>query len=107
MSGTAYSALLVAVMSVVTILLRAAPFLIFKNKAPAYVIYLGQVLPPAIIGMLVIYCLKDTKLLSAPFGDPEIIAGLLVVGLHAWKRNIMLSILAGTVAYMLLTQLVF
>jgi len=107
MSGTAYSALLVAVMSVVTILLRAAPFLIFKNKAPAYVIYLGQVLPPAIIGMLVIYCLKDTKLLSAPFGAPEIIAGLLVVGLHAWKRNILLSILAGTVAYMLLSQLVF
>ena len=107
MSGTAYSALLVAVMSVVTILLRAAPFLIFKNKAPAYVIYLGQVLPPAIIGMLVIYCLKDAKLLSAPYGAPEIIAGLLVVGLHAWKRNILLSILAGTVAYMLLTQLVF
>ena len=107
MSGTAYSALLVAVMSVVTILLRAAPFLIFKSKAPAYVIYLGQVLQPAIIGMLVIYCLKDTKLLSAPFGAPEIIAGLLVVGLHAWKRNILLSILAGTVAYMLLTQLVF
>ena len=107
MSGSASAALLVMIMSAVTIMLRAAPFLIFKNKAPAYVIYLGQVLPPAIIGMLVIYCLKDTKLLSAPFGAPEIIAGLLVVGLHAWKRNIMLSILAGTVAYMLLTQLVF
>ena len=107
MSGTAYSALLVAVMSVVTILLRAAPFLIFKNKAPAYVMYLGQVLPAAIIGMLVIYCLKDTELLSAPFGAPELIASLLVVGLHAWKRNILLSILAGTIAYMFLTQLVF
>ena len=107
MSGTAYSALLVAVMSVVTILLRAAPFLIFKNRTPPYVRYLGQVLPAAIIGMLVIYCLKDTELLSAPYGAPELIAGLLVVGLHAWKRNILLSILAGTIAYMLLTQLVF
>ena len=107
MSGTAYSALLVAVMSVVTIMLRASPFLAFKKKTPAYVMYLGQVLPAAIIGMLVIYCLKDTKLLSAPFGAPELIACLLVVGLHAWKRNILLSILTGTVAYMLLTQLAF
>ena len=107
MSSTAYSALLVAVMSAVTVLLRAAPFLIFKNKAPAYVLYLGRVLPAAIIGMLVIYCLKDVQLLSAPFGAPELIAGLLVVGLHAWKRNILLSILAGTACYMLLTNLVF
>ncbi len=107
MSGTAYSALLVAAMSVVTILLRAAPFLVFKNRTPAYVRYLGQVLPAAIIGMLVVYCLKDTEMLSAPFGAPELIAGLLVVGLHAWKRNILLSILAGTIAYMLMTQLIF
>ncbi len=107
MSTPAYSALLVALMSIVTILLRAAPFLIFKKKAPAYVLYLGQVLPAAIIGMLVVYCLKDTQFLSAPFGAPELIAGLLVVGLQVWKRNILLSILAGTAAYMLLTQLVF
>ena len=107
MSSAAYSALLVAVMSAVTILLRAAPFLIFKKKTPAYVMYLGKVLPAAIIGMLVVYCLKDVKIVSAPFGAPELIAGLLVVGLHAWKRNILLSILAGTVAYMLLIQLVF
>ncbi len=107
MSADAYSALLVAIMSAVTILLRAAPFLVFKKKAPAWVMYLGQVLPAAIIGMLVIYCLKDITLLTAPFGAPELIAGLLVVGLHAWKRNVLLSILAGTAAYMLLTQLVF
>ncbi len=107
MNSSAYSALLVAVMSAVTILLRAAPFLVFKKKAPAYVMYLGQVLPAAIIGMLVIYCLKDTNLTAAPFGAPELIAGLLVAVLHAWKRNILLSILAGTVAYMLLIQLVF
>ena len=107
MSSTAHSAMLVAVMSVVTILLRAAPFLVFKKKAPAYIIYLGRVLPAAIIGMLVIYCLKDINLLSAPFGAPELIAGLLVVGLHAWKKNILLRILAGTASYMLLIRLVF
>lgn len=94
-------------MSLVTVLLRAAPFLVFRRKAPAYVLYLGRVLPAAIIGMLVIYCLKDINLLSAPFGAPELIAGLLVAGLHAWKRNILLSILAGTACYMLLTHLVF
>ncbi len=107
MSGSASAALLVMIMSAVTIMLRAAPFLIFKKKAPAYIMYLGQVLPAAIIGMLVVYCLKDTDFLSAPHGAPELIAGLLVVGLHAWKRNILLSILAGTAAYMLLTQWVF
>ena len=107
MSGTVYSAVLVAVMSAVTILLRAAPFLVFRKKTPAYVLYLGRVLPAAIIGMLVVYCLKDTQFLSAPFGAPELFAGLLVVGLHAWKRNILLSILAGTVSYMLMIHLVF
>ena len=107
MSETGYSAILVAVMSAVTILLRAAPFLVFKKKTPAYITYLGQVLPAAIIGMLVIYCLKDVRPLSAPFGAPELISGALVVALQAWKRNVLLSILVGTAVYMLLTQLVF
>lgn len=107
MSGSAHAALLVAVMSGVTILLRALPFLVFRKKAPAYVTYLGQVLPPAIIGMLVVYCLKDTRILSAPYGMPELIASLLVVLLQVWKRNILLSILSGTFVYMLFTQLVF
>ena len=100
-------AILVIVMSAVTILLRALPFIIFRKQPPAYITYLGRVLPPAIIGMLVIYCLKDVRLLSAPFGAPELISGALVVALQAWKRNVLLSILAGTVVYMLLTQLVF
>ena len=64
-------------------------------------------LPPAIIGMLIIYCLKDTVITSAPFGLPELIAGVMVVLLQAWKRNALLSILCGTVVYMLLIQLVF
>jgi branched-subunit amino acid transport protein AzlD len=94
-------------MSAVTVLLRALPFLVFRKKVPAYVTYLGRVLPPAIIGMLVIYCLKDTTVTAAPFGAPELIAGALVVILQAWKRNALLSILSGTAVYMLLIQLVF
>ncbi len=107
MSTASHSAVLIAVMSAVTVLLRALPFLVFRKKVPAYVSYLGRVLPPAIIGMLVIYCLKDTAVTAAPFGAPELIAGALVVILQAWKRSALLSILSGTAVYMLLIQLVF
>ena len=69
--------------------------------------YLGKVLTPAIIGMLVVYCLKNTKVLSAPFGMPELIAVDTVVLLHIWKRNNLLSIGAGTILYMFLIQAVF
>lgn len=104
-----HSALLVAVMAIVTMLLRFLPFLIFRagKPIPPYVSYLGDVLPPAIIGMLVIYCLKDTVVTAAPYGAPELIAALCVVGLQVWKRNSLLSILSGTVIYMLLVQLIF
>ena len=107
MSTVSHSAILVAVMSAVTVLLRALPFLVFRKKVPAYVTYLGRVLPPAIIGMLVVYCLKDTTVTAAPFGAPELIAGALVVALQAWKRNALLSILSGTAVYMLLIRLIF
>lgn len=107
MSTASHSAILVAVMSLVTILLRFLPFLVFRKKVPPCITYLGRVLPPAIIGMLVIYCLKDTVITSAPFGLPELIAGVMVVLLQAWKRNALLSILCGTVIYMLLIQLAF
>lgn len=107
MSTASHSAILVAVMSLVTILLRFLPFLVFRKKVPPCITYLGRVLPPAIIGMLIIYCLKDTVITSAPFGLPELIAGVMVVLLQAWKRNALLSILCGTVVYMLLIQLVF
>ena len=101
------AAVLVAVMSVITILLRALPFLVFSKKTPGYILYLGKVLPPAIIGMLVIYCLRDISFVSAPFGVPELIAAVLVVLLQIWKRNALLSILSGTILYMVLIQLVF
>ena len=107
MDGNAHAALLVAVMALFTMLLRFLPFLVFRKSTPPYVAYLGQVLPAAIIGMLVIYCLKDTVLTRAPFGAPEIISAAAVIALQCWKRNSLLSILSGTVCYMLLVQLVF
>lgn len=101
------AAVLVAVMALVTILLRFLPFLIFRKQTPAYITYLGKVLPPAIIGMLVIYCLKDITLAAYPHGLPELIAAACVVGLQVWRRNALVSILSGTVVYMLLIQTVF
>ena len=100
-------ALLIAVMAGVTILLRFLPFILFRKKTPAYIAYLGKVLPPAIIGMLVIYCLKDVRPFNWPFGIPELIAAVFVIGLQVWKRNSLVSILSGTVLYMALIQLVF
>lgn len=101
------SAALIAVMSVTTIMLRFLPFIVFRKETPPYITYLGKVLPEAIIGMLVIYCLKDVSLLRAPFGLPEVIAAACVVGMHVWKRNSLISILTGTVIYMVLIQAVF
>ena len=101
------AAVLAAVMSLVTILLRFLPFLIFRKQTPAYITYLGKVLPPAIIGMLVVYCLKDITLTVRPHGLPELIAAACVVGLQVWRRNALISILSGTVVYMLLIQTVF
>ena len=100
------AAVLIAVMAIVTMLLRFLPFIIFTKNTPEYISYLGKVLPAALIGMLVIYCLKDVSVVDAPHGLSELIAALAVVGLQVWKRNSLLSILAGTVVYMLLVQLV-
>lgn len=100
---------MIAVMTLVTMATRFLPFLIFgeKRKTPALILYLGKVLPCAIMGMLVIYCLKDVSILSAPFGLPELLGIAVVAILHLWKRNSLLSIGVGTVFYMLLVQFVF
>ena len=100
---------IIAVAALVTMCLRFLPFLIFgeNRKTPPLISYLGQVLPYAIMGMLVVYCLKDMNLTAAPFGIPEIIGCAVVALLHIWKRNTLLSIGAGTVCYMLLVQFVF
>lgn len=104
-----HSALMIAVMALVTAALRFLPFWIFgeNRKTPPLVSYLGQVLPYAIMGMLVVYCLKDISFTSAPFGIPELIGCAVVTLLHIWKRSTLLSIGAGTVCYMLMVQFIF
>ena len=105
----AYAAASIAVIALVTMGLRFLPFLIFgeNRTTPPIIAYLGQILPYAIMGMLVVYCLKDVSLTAAPFGIPEAIACALVVILHIWKRNTLLSIGGGTLCYMLLIQFLF
>lgn len=104
-----YNLIMIAVMTLVTMATRFLPFLIFgeKRKTPKSILYLGKVLPCAIMGMLVVYCLKDVAPLSFPYGLPELLGIAAVAGLHIWKRNSLLSIGVGTVFYMVLVQLVF
>ena len=99
----------IALCALATMLTRFLPFLIFSSgkTTPRYIRYLGSALPTAVFGMLVVYCLKNVTILSGSHGLPELIAIALTVGLHLWKRNMLLSIAGGTVAYMLLVQLVF
>lgn len=105
---TAQQILTIAVMVLATALTRFVPFLIFRGKTtPAYIQYLSKVLPPAVFGMLVVYCLKDVQFTSGHYGLPELIGIAITALLHAWKRQMLISILGGTVAYMLLVQFVF
>lgn len=109
MLDTVSSLIMIAAISLATFATRAASFLVFPKgkEVPPKVVFIGRVLPPAIIGMLVVYCLRSTSVLAYPYGIPELIAGLTVVILHLWKRNIFLSIGAGTILYMVLVQTVF
>ncbi|MCM1134388.1 MAG: branched-chain amino acid transporter permease [Clostridium sp.] len=92
-----------------TMLTRFLPFILFPSgkPTPKYIQYLGRVLPAAVFGLLVIYCLKNVSIFSGSHGIPELISIVLVIGLHLWKRQMLLSIAGGTVCYMLLVQLVF
>lgn len=99
----------VAMVILGTAVTRFLPFLIFPagKPTPKYVQYLGKVLPAAVFGLLVVYSLKDVSILTGSHGIPELISILLVIILHVWKRQMLLSIAGGTVCYMLLVQLVF
>ena len=92
-----------------TQLTRWLPLWLFPEKKdpPAVVLYLGHVLPPAMMGLLVVYCFKNVSWLSGSHGAPELLASAAVVGLHLWKKNVLLSIAGGTVLYMVLVQAVF
>ncbi len=104
-----YVLAMVAVSAVVTAFLRFLPFLLLRkgHKTPAIITYLGKVLPCAIMGMLVVYCMKDVDFLSRPHGIPELLGCIIVALLHIWRRNSLLSIGVGTVAYMLMVQFLF
>lgn len=102
-----HSFLLILVIAGVTALIRFLPFLVFHRNTPKTVLYLGTVLPPAIIGMLVVYCLKNISVTQGTHAIPEALAVLLTVLLHKWRHNTLLSILGGTLFYMLLVQVVF
>lgn len=103
------SFLIILVVAITTFSTRVVPFLVFPKgkEIPSIIQYLGKVLTPAVIGMLVVYCLKGTRILATPHGIPELIAVVTVAVLHIWKRNNLLSIGVGTVLYMVLIQVVF
>lgn len=92
-----------------TVLTRFVPFWLFpeSKEPPRAVTYLGRVLPYAMAGLLVVYSLRNTDVLSGSHGLPEAIALAVTAGLHIWKRSMLLSIAAGTLTYMVLVQLVF
>ncbi len=104
-----HSAAIVSVVALVTILLRFLPFIIFNGKAktPRFIEYLGKVLPYAIMGMLVVYCLKGISFVKAPYGIPELVSCALTALVYAWKRNTLFGIVAGTLCYMVFVQLIF
>lgn len=96
----------ILVIAACTLLTRALPFVIFsgKREIPQFIKYLGDVLPYAIIGMLVIYCLKSVDVTQFPFGVCELAAIAFIVAVHKWKHNLLLSILGGTAIYMVLIR---
>jgi branched-subunit amino acid transport protein AzlD len=107
--STQQSLILIAIFTIGTFLTRVLPFILFPNnkETPKYVLYLGNVLPFAAIGLLIVYCLKGVSILDASYGIPEGIAIMCIVLLHLWKNNVLLSIGGGTVIYMAMVQLVF
>ena len=107
MNPKTYAVLLILTMGAVTQLLRFLPFLVFSKGTPKPVLYLGRVLPAATMAMLVVYCLKNISFSTPSAWVPEAAAVILVIALHKWKHNTLLSIVGGTAAYMLLVQAVF
>ncbi len=108
MSDMLHTALVIAVIALVTALLRFLPFLVFNGRRPipAVIRDLGKILPYAVMAMLVVYCLKGMSFASAAGWLPAAISVAVVVVLHVWKRNTLLSIIGGTACYMLLIRLI-
>lgn len=106
---TSQALITIAMLVVGTVTTRVLPFLVFPptKKTPSYILYLGKVLPYAVIGLLVVFCLKSVSLTTFPFGLPELLAIVGIGILHIWRNNTLLSIGAGTLFYMILVQVVF
>lgn len=104
-----HALIVILVMGIVTLGTRILPVLIFGRgeKVPEYIVYLGKVVPYTAMGLLIVYCLRDISFTAAPHALPEIISLALVSLTYLWKKNSILSVVIGTVAYMLLVQLVF
>ncbi len=104
MLSTRDSLIIIAIIAICTFLTRVIPFLLFPphKETPMFIKYLGKVLPFSIIGMLIVYCLKDVSLTNRPHGLAELIAILFIVFVHNWKRNTLISVAGGTVLYMFL-----
>lgn len=100
------AAALIAVMAVCTIALRALPFVLLpeNRRTPEFILFLGRTLPPAMIAMLVVYCLKDVDVMSSPHGLPEMLAVIAVCMLQKWKHSSLISIGGGTLLYMILVR---
>jgi branched-subunit amino acid transport protein AzlD len=107
MINAPHSLAIIAVVALCTFMLRAVPFVIFRKKktVPEAINYLGQYLPAAIMAALVIYCLRNVNFLASSHGIPELVAVALVIILHSWKKNILLTVLVSTVVYMVMVQL--
>lgn len=101
--------IVVLVAAVCTFATRLFPFALFggKKEVPKFVRYLGDILPTAIIGVLIVYCLKDFTGGDINVILPQIIAVALTAGVHLWQKNTLLSIAVGTIGYMLLINFVF
>lgn len=100
---------IILVTAFATVITRFVPFILFPEgrEYPKIITYLGRVLPPAMMGLLVIYCLKNTSLIKPPHAIPEIASIAAVALIHIWKRNVLLSIAVGTALYMFLVQCIF
>ena len=109
MFTTLQTLIIIAVLMLGTCITRFLPFLLFPNatSAPRYIVYLGKALPAAAISLLVVYCLRYVNVMVFPHGLPEVISIAVVIALHIWRKNTLLSIGVGTVLYMLLIQFVF
>ncbi len=102
-----HSLALILIMAALTAALRFLPFVMFSKGTPKTIVYLGNLLPNAIMAMLVVYCLKNVSFAAGSHGIPEALTVFLVAVLHKWKHNMLLSILGGTAVYMVLVQAVF